>query len=77
VATIRSRSRCWTPLAAPRDALGEQTYESLARRGETMTTAVMVAYVADQIDQARTELEESRNFVSVVSQSARRYDGHR
>jgi len=40
-----------------RDVLGEQTYESLARKGETMTTAAMVAYAYDQIDQARTELE--------------------
>jgi hypothetical protein len=35
---------------------GDQTYESLARKGETMTTAAMVAYAFDQIDQARTDL---------------------
>jgi tetratricopeptide (TPR) repeat protein len=40
-----------------RDVLGEATYESLARKGETMTTAAMVKYAYDQIDQARTELE--------------------
>jgi predicted ATPase len=40
-----------------RDVLGDQTYESLARKGETMTTAAMVTYAYDQIDQARTELE--------------------
>jgi tetratricopeptide (TPR) repeat protein len=40
-----------------RDVLGEATYESLARKGETMTTAAMVTYTYDQIDQARTELE--------------------
>jgi tetratricopeptide (TPR) repeat protein len=40
-----------------RDVLGEQTYESLARNGEAMTTAAMVTYAYDQIDQARTELE--------------------
>jgi hypothetical protein len=40
-----------------RDVLGEQTYESLARKGETMTTAAMATYAYDQIDQARTELE--------------------
>jgi hypothetical protein len=34
-----------------------QTYESLARKGETTTTAAMVTYAYDQIDQARTELE--------------------
>jgi hypothetical protein len=36
--------------------LGDATYESLARRGETMPTAAMVAYAYDQIDQARTQL---------------------
>ena len=32
------------------------TYESLARKGETMTTAAMAAYAYDQIEQARAEL---------------------
>ena len=41
------------------DVLGDQTYESLARQGETMTTAAMVTYAFDQIDQARAELEHS------------------
>jgi hypothetical protein len=36
-----------------REVLGEQTYESLACKGETMTTAAMVTYAYDQIDQAR------------------------
>ena len=40
-----------------RDVLGEATYESLTRKGETMTTAAMVTYAYDQIDQAPTELE--------------------
>jgi hypothetical protein len=40
-----------------RNVLGDRTYESLARKGETMTTAAIVAYAYDQIDQARTELE--------------------
>ena len=40
------------------DVLGDQTYESLARKGETMTTAAMATYAYDQIDQARTELEQ-------------------
>ena len=40
-----------------REVLGEAIYESLARKGETMTTAAMVAYAYDQIDQARTELK--------------------
>jgi hypothetical protein len=46
-----------TAIAHLRDVLGDQTYESLARKGETMTTAEMVAYAYDQIDQARTELK--------------------
>jgi predicted ATPase len=46
-----------TAIAHLRDVLGEATYESLARKGETMTTAAMVMYAYDQIDQARTELE--------------------
>ena len=37
-----------------RDVLGDQTDESLARRGETMTIAAMATYAYDQIDQART-----------------------
>ena len=40
-----------------RDVLGDQVYESLARKGETMTTTAMATYAYDQIDQARTELE--------------------
>ena len=44
-------------IAHLREVLGEATYESLARKGETMTTAAMVTYAYDQIDQARTELE--------------------
>jgi hypothetical protein len=45
-----------TASAHLRDVLGEATYESLARKGDTMTTAAMVTYAYDQIDQARTEL---------------------
>jgi hypothetical protein len=39
-----------------REVLGDQTYESLARKGETMTTAAALAYNYDHIDQARAEL---------------------
>jgi predicted ATPase/class 3 adenylate cyclase len=46
-----------TTIAHLRDVLGDHTYESLARKGETMTTAEIVTYAYDQIDQARTELE--------------------
>ena len=45
-----------TAIAHLRDVLGEATYESLARKGETMTTADMATYAYDQIDQARTDL---------------------
>ena len=46
-----------TAIAHLREVLGEATYESLARKGETMTTAAMATYAYDQIDQARTQLE--------------------
>jgi len=45
-----------TAIAHLREVLGDQTYESLARAGEKMTTAAMVTYAYDQIDQARTAL---------------------
>jgi hypothetical protein len=46
-----------TAITHLREVFGEATYESLARKGETMTTAEIVTYAYDQIDQARTELE--------------------
>ena len=46
-----------TAITHLRDMLGEATYESLARKGETMTTAAMATYAFDQIDQARAELK--------------------
>ena len=45
-------------IAHLRDVLGDQTYESLARKGETMTTGAMATYAYDEIDEARTELEQ-------------------
>jgi predicted ATPase len=42
-------------IADLRDLLGDQTYDLLARKGETMTTAAMATYAYDQIDQARAE----------------------
>jgi tetratricopeptide (TPR) repeat protein len=48
-----------TAITHLRDVLGEATYESLARTGETMTTAAIATYAYNQIDQARTELEHS------------------
>ncbi len=37
-----------------REILGDQSYESLVRKGEGMSTAAILAYAYDQIDQART-----------------------
>ena len=54
-----------TTVAHLRDILGDQTYESLACKGETMTTAAMATYAYDQIDQARTELEEPADSMDV------------
>ena len=45
-----------TAIAHLRDVLGNPVYESLARKGETMTAAAMVTYAYGQIDQARAEL---------------------
>jgi predicted ATPase len=38
-----------------REILGDQTYESLARQGASMTTAAIATYAYDQIDQARAD----------------------
>ena len=46
-----------TAITHLREVLGEAAYESLARKGETMTTAVMATYAYDQIDKARAELD--------------------
>jgi predicted ATPase len=46
-----------TALAHLRDVLGDERHESLARKGESMTTAEMATYAYDQIDQARAELK--------------------
>ena len=50
-----------TAITHLREVIGDQAYESLARKGEAMTTAEMVTYAYDQIDQTRTEL----NAVSI------------
>jgi hypothetical protein len=60
---VKPLTTAWIPelstaITHLRYVLGEATYESLARKGETMTTAEMVAYAYDQIDQARTELQQ-------------------
>jgi predicted ATPase/class 3 adenylate cyclase len=43
-------------IAHLRRVLGDESYESLARKGASMTTAAMVTYAYDQIDQARAAL---------------------
>ena len=43
-------------IAHLRDVLGEASYETLARKGATMTAAELVNFAYDQIDQARAEL---------------------
>jgi hypothetical protein len=55
--TASAQPQLSTAIAHLRDVLGDQTYESLARQGEAMTTAEMATYAYDQIDQARTKLE--------------------
>jgi hypothetical protein len=55
--TRRANRELTTAITHLREVLGDQTYESLARNGESMTTAAMATYAYDQIDQARTELE--------------------
>jgi hypothetical protein len=54
--TLASYPQLNTTIAHLRDVLGDETYESLARKGETMTTAAIATYAFDQIDQARAEL---------------------
>jgi hypothetical protein len=56
VAALPVMAEFRTAIAHLRNVLGEATYESLARKGETMTTAAIATYAYDQIDQARTEL---------------------
>ncbi len=45
-----------TAITHLREVLGDQTYESLAHKGEAMMISAMVAHALDQIDQARAEL---------------------
>jgi predicted ATPase/class 3 adenylate cyclase len=56
--TERAFPEFTTAITHLRDILGEATYESLARKGETMTTAAMATFAYDQIDQARAKLNE-------------------
>ena len=57
-----------------RNVLGDPTYESFARKGETMTSAEMATYAHDEIDQARAELDGvSTSYESLVIGQVRRY----
>src|SRR5262249_50193763 len=56
VAELPAHAAFGSARAHLRDVLGDQAYESLARKGEAMTIAEMVTYAYGQIDQARTEL---------------------
>jgi predicted ATPase len=47
-----------TTTAHLRTVLGDQDYESLARKGKTMSTAEIASYAYDQIDQARAALAD-------------------
>jgi hypothetical protein len=47
-----------TAIAHLREVLGADAVESLAAKGNSMTSAAMAAYALDQIDQARAELRE-------------------
>jgi predicted ATPase len=60
---VASSAEFGTAVAHLRNVLGETAYESLARQGETMTTAEVVTYAFAQIDQARTELEQPADSV--------------
>nr|WP_231995804.1 adenylate/guanylate cyclase domain-containing protein [Mycobacterium sp. 852002-51163_SCH5372311] len=46
-----------TATAGLREVLGDETYASLARKGETMSHAAIATYAGDQIDEARAELK--------------------
>jgi hypothetical protein len=55
--TVATYPELSTTTAHLRDVLGDQNYESLAHKGETMSTAEIATYAYDQIDQARAELD--------------------
>ncbi len=65
VAALPAMADLGTATAHLREVLGDQTYESLARTGEAMTAAEMVACAYAQIDQARTELEQLEDSAGV------------
>lgn len=54
--TVSGVHELGTAITHLREVLGDQTYESLARRGEAMTIVTTVTFAFDQIDQTRAEL---------------------
>jgi hypothetical protein len=54
--TLASYPQLNTTIAHLREVLGDETYQSLARKGEAMTIAAAATYAFDQIDQARAAL---------------------
>jgi len=52
--TRASVPEIYTIISHLREVLGDEVYESLARTGETMTSAEMAEYAFEQIEQART-----------------------
>ena len=76
-----SRPEISTAIAHLRDVLGDQTYESLARKGETMTTAAMVTYALrpNRPGPSRTErcleIDHIRDTSRLVGVRSRRHPG--
>jgi hypothetical protein len=56
--TFASYPQLGTTITHLRDVLGDETYQSLARKGETMTIAAAANFAYDQIDEARAKLNE-------------------
>jgi hypothetical protein len=70
-AVTRNNRRSLTSVMSSRD----QTYKSLARNGVTITTAAMVTYASDQIDQARAAMDTASNETAYESSKLRLADG--
>jgi len=65
-----------TTITHLRDVLGDQTYESLARKGDTMTTAEIVTYGDDQIDRPGPSGAERRLESEHICDSTDPLAGH-
>ena len=49
-------------IAHLREIFGDQVYESLARKGKSMTIAALVTYAFDEIERARSEFKCRRRI---------------